>query len=261
MYFRKNICNKKCIIIEKLTYNNTFCITTMQTTDIKEENKPKSHGKNSFQSGKKYQNKIYVLLSKIQIDGKTYDVKEVDRAKSGPDITINHPKGMIGIEIKNKGAFEGGAKKLVYKDNGYTFAEDSIHKYILGDNILYDKKKLPWDDKKRTLKDWTECKSIFKNDIYIDADKDVISIYYKNVGTYYIQIEGHGLYHTGEDILELGVPYFSCEIKLRIRSTKHMKNNIATDITGALQFNKRTLDKSPYSLDDVLPSSMVMVEE
>ena len=78
----------------------------------------------------------------------------------------------------------------------------------------------------------------------------------------YIQIENKGLYHTGEDPLNLGVPYFSCEeTNLRIRSTKHKKNGICTDVTAALQYNKRRLVKSLFSLDGILPPSMKKVVE
>jgi hypothetical protein len=78
--------------------------------------------------------------------------------------------------------------------------------------------------------------------------------YYHSKNTYYIQIENIGLFHTGEDILALDVPFFSCKTKLRIRSTKHKKNGIPTDITAAMQFDRKSLIKSLYNFETNLPS-------
>ena len=89
----------------------------------------------------------------------------------------------------------------------------------------------------------------FKKDIYIDGLPSDISEYYASKGSHYIQIENMGLYH---DILKLGVPYFTCKVKLRIRSTKHIKNGIPTDITAALQFDRKTINKSHISIDNGL---------
>ena len=131
--------------------------------------------------------------------------------------------------------------------------EDSLHKTIIGDRSLYEGKILPWSEGNHTIEAWKSVKPIFKDDIYIDAPKDSIANYYRLKGVGYIQIEGVGLFHTGIDLLELGVPFFECDVKLRIRSTKHMKKGISTDITAALQFNRKTLPKTPFNFETTIP--------
>lgn len=216
-------------------------------------------GNKCFHSGKKYQNIIYQKMRLLEMNGNNFEVIEVQGAKAGSDIQLIHTKGIIGFEVKTKGAFEGGSKKLYYNGTKMEIRDKCIHQTILGDTILYNGYNLPWYDNNKTIKAYNEVKIIFEKDIYLQADNNAVSMYYKNIGTYYIQIQGYGLYHTGEDILNLNVPYFSCPMTLRIRNTKHKKNGIPTDITAALQYDKRNLDKSPYNLDNVLPSTMKLL--
>ena len=216
----------------------------------------------SFASGKKYQTKICEIINNLKINDIPINAIEVEGAKAGADISlISHLK--IGIETKNKGAFEGGCKKMTYNqiNKRLEIADKSIHNTIIGNNIIYDGLNLPWYEGKKSIEEWNKVKSIFSKDIYLSANDNAISEYYRKSGVAYIQIENKGLYHTGEDPLNIGVPYFVCEIKLRIRSTKHKKNGICTDITAALQYNKRKIAKSLFSLDGILPPSMKKVVE
>ena len=216
----------------------------------------------SFASGKKYQTKICEIINNLQINDIPVNAIEVEGAKAGADISlISHSN--IGIETKNKGAFEGGCKKMTYNqiNKRLEIADESIHNTIIGNNIIYDGLNLPWYEGKKSIEEWNEVKSIFSKDIYLSASDNAISEYYRKSGVVYIQIENKGLYHTGEDPLSIGVPYFICEIKLRIRSTKHKKNGICTDVTAALQYDKRKIAKSPFSLDGILPPSIKKVVE
>jgi hypothetical protein len=216
----------------------------------------------SFASGKKYQTKICEIINNLQINDMPVNAIEVEGAKAGADISlISHSN--IGIETKNKGAFEGGCKKMIYNqiNKRLEIADESIHNTIIGNNIIYDGLNLPWYEGKKSIEEWNEVKSIFSKDIYLSANDNAISEYYRKSGVVYIQIENKGLYHTGEDPLNIGVPYFICEIKLRIRSTKHKKNGICTDVTAALQYDKRKIANSPFSLDGILPPSMKKVVE
>jgi hypothetical protein len=211
----------------------------------------------AFASGKKYQTNICGILNNLEINGIKCNAIEVEGAKAGADISlISHAN--IGIETKNKGAFEGGCKKMTYNKihKRLEIVDKSIHKSILGDSIIYDGMNLPWYEGNKNMEEWSKVKSVFSKDIYLSANNNSISEYYRDSGVAYIQIENKGLYHTGEDPLNIGVPYFSCEIKLRIRSTKHKKNGISTDVTAALQYNKKNIVKSPFSLDGILPPSM-----
>ncbi len=217
-----------------------------------------SRGANSFKSGNAYEKQIHSILQRAIIHDIPIDVLSTSAgAAAGSDIQIRAEDGtLIGVEVKNKGAFEGGCKKLTYCDGCFGIITDCIQKDILGDTLLYGGACFPYYEGKRTAADWEAVQEIFKPDIYINAEPDAVSKYYAAQGTYYIQIEGLGLYHTGHDVFELGVPEFSAAVKLRIRCTKHMKNGIPTDITAALQFDRRSIKKSPYSLDGKLPPVM-----
>jgi hypothetical protein len=218
-----------------------------------------SRGANSPNVGYAYELKIANRLK----SGSTYkqmpiQVGTTAAATANPDIplTIPTPDGTlnINIEAKNKGAFEGGCKKLEATHQGMQINEDCIQKFIMGNNAPYNGAILPWTRGLVTLEDWQKEKHIFEKDVYMEAAEDAIATYYANKGTQYIQIEGKGLYHTGVDPLDLGVPMFKSKIILRIRCTKHMRKlggqRVPTDITAALQFNRRSIPASPYTFDE-----------
>jgi hypothetical protein len=254
----------KCSICHKEGHkrNNKKFHTEHEKKDTKVKEK-KSRGKTSFASGKTYQEYICNRLKRILINDKSYSILQVEGAKAGADIVIVHDDTNIGLECKNKGAFEGGAKKLYFNGKKYLFEENSLHQLLLGDTIIYSNINLPYYEGKKTLEDYNKVKEIFNKDIYIDIDKLAIANYYKSSNVYYIQIQGYGLYHTGNDILKLDVPLFVCsELKMRIRTSKHKtKEGIPTDVTGALQYNKKYLSKSNFDLDNILPVSMKLMEE
>jgi len=206
-----------------------------------------SKGKNCLKNGVKYETQCFEMLNRLFYDSFPIQAQKTAGSKNEVDIVCKAGEQTFGIEIKNKGAFEGGSKKLVETDHGMGIKDDCIHKHVIGNNILYDGRIFSREDHE-----------YFKNDIYIDASPQTISEYYAHKGSQYIQIEKLGLYHTGEDILNLGVPLFRCEnTKLRIRSTKHRY----TDITAALQFDRKTITKSPYSIDGTgdLPPSLKVI--
>jgi hypothetical protein len=219
-----------------------------------------SHGKNCFSSGKAYQHHIYETLSRMSM-GHPHQVEEVDGAKSGPDIVLRIKEQCIGWEVKNKGGFEGGSAKMTYRGNRLLFAEDTIHHQLLGDQIVYDGKNLPYYEGKMRASDYDAVKHIFDREISKDVPDDTMATYYKNTGVHYIQIEGYGLYHTGHDILHLQVPFFTCEQRLRIRTSKHKKNGIPTDVVGDINYNKKTLSKSPFDIEHTLPYAMNGMKE
>jgi hypothetical protein len=242
-------------------------MSTIDITPIQVQEQPivakKSRGANSFKSGNEYEQKCHSILQSITYRGEKLTVKPAAGATHDCDVICLVPVSgniiPVGFEVKNLGAFEGGAKKLYSTPTGMTILEEGIHKSIIGDRQLYGGAILPWYQNKKTLEDWKAVEHIFKPDIYIETSHDSVANYYRKKGTYYIQIEGKGLYHTGEDILELGVPMLTSVVKMRIRSSKHIKNGIPMDITAALQFNRRTIGKSPYSLEGgQLPPCMTL---
>ena len=203
-----------------------------------------SRGKNCFSSGKAYQHHIYETLSSM-----TNKVIEVDGAKSGPDIVLYVKDQYIGLEVKNKGGFEGGSAKMTYQGDRLRFGEDTIHRQLLGDQVIYEGRNLPYYEGKTGSTDYDEVKHIFDKEISKEVSNDTMAMYYKKTGVHYIQIEGYGLYHTGYDVLQLQVPFFTCEQRLRIRTSKHKKNGVPTDVVGDINYNKKTLSKSPITID------------
>lgn len=213
-------------------------------------------------SGMEYEKRISNIIKNLKYNDTRIHVGETAGARNDCiDIPIQIGNIKSGIEAKNLGAFEGGSKKLYPTQCGMRIQEECIHKNIIGSRVLYDGAILPWNDGKKTAEDWTAVEHIFKPDIYIDAPCESIAEYYERKGANYIQVEGYGLYHTGNDIFSLGVPKFECDVKLRIRSTKHIKNGIPTDITAGLQFNRKTLKKSTYCLESALPPAFTPAAE
>jgi hypothetical protein len=135
-------------------------------------------------------------------------------------------------------------------------ASKRIFETIIGTQVLFGGKTAPFllDDIK--YEDWTAFKKAnpeFK-DVYIDCSADTISSLYREKGCQYIQISGKGLYHTGADVCMFGVPYFSCEQRVRIRIKVHTRCTgrgfASLSITAAAQpVSLKTLIASPYSLD------------
>jgi hypothetical protein len=218
----------------------------------------KSRGRNCLKSGAAYEEQCHNTLKNLIIHGEVPQVADIATSKKGTDISITLSGKIIGFEAKNKNAFEGGSKKLEYLEDGTLgIKNDCIHKHVLQNKVIYHtSEKFPYYFNLKQLDDWKRVESTFKPDVYFDIPSDTISGYYRSVGTHYIQIQNRGLFHTGEDVLNIGVPLFTCECKVRIRTSKHIKNKIPTDITAAFQFNKKTLPQTPFSLDGVLPAFM-----
>ena len=116
-----------------------------------------SRGKNCFSSGKSYQHHIYETLSSMI--GHPHHVKEVDGAKSGPDIVLYVKDQHIGLEVKNKGGFEGGSAKMTYQGDRLRFGEDTIHHQLLGDQLVYEGRNLPYYEGKTESTDYDEVNS------------------------------------------------------------------------------------------------------
>lgn len=216
-------------------------------------------GKNCLTSGRRYEIVIYERVRLFKVNDHHLEVrKDTAGAGHGNDIAVIYQQRNIGIEAKNKGAFEGGGTKLVH--NGTAWCTDSFLKSVIDEVKPYNghiPSCLSGNDK--TLTTWNKEKNEFK-DIYVDMPDTSISDYYRAKGSQYIQIEGKGLYHTGEDPMNLGVPLFTVSTRLRIRLTKHKKKGVPTDMTAALVFKRRHLVKSTFCFQTNLPSSIQMME-
>jgi len=62
-------------------------------------------------------------------------------------------------------------------------------------------------------------KTLSKDNPYQFTGTSLVTEFYKGKGNSYIQLKGKGLYHLGEDLLNLGVPQFdasNCNIQVRM---------------------------------------------
>lgn len=105
-----------------------------------------------------------------------------------------------------------------------------------------------------TYAEWTECKSVYK-DKYYEVPSDTIADAYAAKKTHYIQLHGYGLYHTGVDVCNFGVPLFACQQYIRVRCKRHGKTDatgkhIPSSVMTSLCPKLKTLPKSPFSLDN-----------
>lgn len=204
----------------------------------------------AFHSGQLYELKVCDSLSNLTIGGQRLQVVgNPAGASDDNDIRFVISDQVIGLECKNKGAFEGGGCKFVIKDGKLCIQKDGLLKTLVGNYIPYEGKIPSFMKGDKTSETWKIEKGLF-HDLYVDVPSYSISDYYRLKGSSYIQVEGKGLYHTGIDILELGVPLFDVKTKLRVRTSKHInrKTGVPTDVTVALQYNRKLLKQSPICL-------------
>jgi hypothetical protein len=98
-----------------------------------------TRGGNSLRSGRTYEEMIKLLLTRISLRNVKLEVKETTAGAGwGNDVVFTYGDTEIGIEIKNKGGFEGGGKTL--KNNGISWKvlEDCFMKNIIGDANPYN---------------------------------------------------------------------------------------------------------------------------
>ena len=208
----------------------------------------KSRGGNSLHSGTAWEELCAKRLSNLQFQGSRVNVGKIASGTHGQDIPSTISGNLVGWEAKNKGAFEGGGTTL-YEQNGKL---DVPSKYPLLKTLKGE--FVPWN---RIPK-----KGEMVPDEYLDVPSDAVARYYREKGSHYMIVEGKGLYHTGTDVLNLGVPMFIVEgVRLRFRVTKHMRNGVPTDISMALTFPQRNILVSSFCLFNRLPPGFTEVVE
>jgi hypothetical protein len=111
-------------------------------------------------------------------------------------------------------------------------------------------------NKPTTHAEWQQEAHNFK-DAYYCIPSNSIARAYNLRGVHYIQVKGHGLFHTGKDVCDFGVPLFSCNQRLRIRCKRHGKKcsvtgkNIPSSVMASFRPILSTLGKSSVSLDNI----------
>lgn len=210
-------------------------------------------GKNSSRIGRQNETHTAERLKTLTWNGNPFHVGTPAGTQKGTDIPTNVAGMNVGWEDKTSGAFEGGCVKLNVVDGKLTVTRDGVIKDLLKGYVPF-KGRIPTFLTQRV----TYWDNSGFEDEYVYVPRTSISIYYSKQGVHYMHIGGKGIYHTGNDILTLGVPFFEPETQIRIRTSKHKKKGVPTDVTAALHFKKP--DPSPYNLFTNLPPSMKVVE-
>lgn len=222
-----------------------------------------SRGKLAFLKGGKFENdlgKILVTLSDVQTGEPLLKEYIASTAPAeNEDFLVQWRGKTIGLEAKNFGTSEGGQRAFALEDGRLVIPNlprNRIHRACLPEGFVPFEGRIPSFKKgDLTRETWDKERELFR-DQHIRCSSTAIADYYRMKGSSYIQIQGMGLYHTGQDVCGWGVPLFSCPTHIRIRCKTH-KGNVPTTVQAALNYRKERLVKSPYCLvSGPLPSSL-----
>lgn len=177
----------------------------------------------------------------------------------GNDVSFAYKGRVIGVEVKTKGAMEAGqrAMSLAISEQGERrlvlpdIPENSIHCRVLPEGFVPFEGRIPsfkLDDK--SLETWEKEKPLFKSHYMRISQSTAIADYYAQKGSSYIQLQGHGLYHTGEDPCNFGVPILRCSLRVRVRCKQHGSSPVPGSIQVSLNLIKATIPSTPYCLED-----------
>lgn len=200
-------------------------------------------GSNCSKSGKQYENEVYEIIK-----NSPFVTEQCGGSSHAPDIKCIDGKS---IEIKKVFAPDWGQTVLHWKDNQWFSKSELFRKYL---NKL-SMKPPQFLENKITYEQWLKIKVDYKDE-YIDVDDDTINEYYKEKGSYYIQLSnGYGLYYMDDDVFNFGVPKFDIKQRMRVRIKVHGRSDnngyAQLSVTAAFQpINVKQMAKSPYSLDD-----------
>ena len=222
-----------------------------------------SRGKQAFLKGGKFENdlgKILVTLCDIQTgEPLLNEYIASDAPAENEDFLVQWRGKTIGLEAKNFGTSEGGQRAFALQEDRLVIPNlprNRIHRACLPLGFVPFEGRIPSFKKgDLTRETWDKERELFR-DQHIRCSSNAIADYYRMKGSSYIQIQGMGLYHTGQDVCGWGVPLFTCPTHIRIRCKTH-KGNVPTTVQAALNYRKERLQKSPYCLvSGPLPSSL-----
>jgi hypothetical protein len=157
----------------------------------------------------------------------------------------------LTFEAKTKGANEGGGCTMRLVNGSFQLPEQSVLRgFLPPDLVLWDGKVPSCLTGDRSVETWNAEKGFFKG-VYIPAPSSAVADYYRQKGTLYMQIEGRGLYHTGEDVMGWGVPKFEPECRVRIRLKQHHSGSVPQDCQACFNYKPKSLPPTPYDLTDL----------
>jgi hypothetical protein len=221
----------------------------------------KSRGGASLKKGTAYEDVIRALLSECTYNEVAIDVAgKTAGAGHGQDVQFKVADIRVNVECKDKGAFEGGGKTYKHVENTLVFPEECLHKTLLEGYIPFGGRVPSFLKGDKTLATWETEKTMFKDEHRV-VPNTTVADYYRAKGIHYIQFEKKGLYTTGHDILELGVPLFKCDTRIRIRCKRHGSSTMPSSVQAAFVYTKNSIISSPVDLQKILPSKFKRKEE
>ena len=231
------------------------------TLSIVEPSTKPSRGGSSLENGVAYEHKIRSLLTCYTYNELELHVSETTASGGhGQDVQFRVADITVNLECKDQGAFEGGGKTYKNVENVLVIPEECLHKRLLGDYRPFEGRIPSFLKGDKTLVTWEAEKHLFKDE-YKEAPDTTVATYYRSKGIHYIQFEKKGLYTTGHDILELGVPLFKCETRFRIRCKRHRSSTMPSSVQASLTFTKKSIKASPFDLQKKLPINFKKVKE
>jgi len=230
-----------------------------------------SKGSQCSVNGKNYEILVHGILSRCCSADESFNVSlELGGCSAKNDVECQYNGASVGIELKTEPV---DCMQCVLKHTEANTWQVSDRKKIPvgsakifetlipeGGLTLFNGTVPPFVEKDILYNDWVQFKKEngHLRDSYLECPSDTINRLYREKGCYYIQLLGKGLYHTGEDICQWGVPEFVCQQQLRIRIKVHGKENkkgyANLSVTLSCQPAKgwkKNMAKSPYSLDSV----------
>lgn len=214
---------------------------------------PESRGAAAAKNGFRNEQAVHAQIQRLNYNGERVQVADPAGAnKSAHDHTFLNCGGLT-IESKTAGAFEGGGKTMKYRDGAFQPPDHSIlHEMVLSVTSLPlwggfvpscmkgDKSETTWLAEKH-----------FVEEIRHPGPSSVVADYYRKKGTHYIQVEGKGLYHTGDDVKGWGVPKFEPTCTIRIRMKQHGPGSVPQDCQASFNYSERSLPPTPYDMMDL----------
>ena len=222
-----------------------------------------SRGSAAAKSGYTYECNVHARLKILFFNGEPVRLSEPARAdKHAHDLTLLN--NGLTLEVKTKGAIEGGGCTMALCDGVLQLPEQSVLRGFLPPDT-----PPPWDGRipscltgDKSVATWLAEKGSFKG-IYIPVSSSAVAEYYRAKGTMYLQIEGKGIYHTGDDIMGWDVPKFETGCKIRIRLKQHGSSPVPQDCQACFNYDRNGLPPSPYDFMDLarLPPGFTLAAE
>jgi len=240
-----------------------------------------ARGANCSISGAIYEKQVHTICKKLRISKQgiirksnfcKVTEKELGGSSAEHDLVCNFHGIPIHIEIKKSATPDWMQVSIIKTGNIWHSKGNSkipngsvnVFNELIKEYSLFSGRIPPFMNRKITHDQWVTIKKRqpYFRDTYIDCPNDIISKLYKAKGTHYIQISDYGLYHTGEDPCNFGVPFFECPQELRVRTKIHSRNLTgflkASVMVAAKPVDLKNLEKSKVSLDNLenLPENL-----